>query len=206
MTDIVTIGDATLYHGDCMEILPTLDKVDAVVTDPPYGVGYKGEEWDAEIPNLDWFYLSEKKSRGVMITPGNGNQHKYPRPLWTLSWMRPGSLQMQGQDGGFSHWEPILIYGEFFYKIDARTFPANTGAGDSGHPCSKPVLVMEWIIGGIKKGRINSVIDPFMGSGTTGVACANLGRKFIGIEKERKYFDIACERIQAAYAQGRLAF
>jgi site-specific DNA-methyltransferase (adenine-specific)/modification methylase len=70
------------------------------------------------------------------------------------------------------------------------------------HPTQKPVGVMEWCIKKLKNSEL--VIDPFMGSGTTGVACANLGRKFIGIEIEPKYFDIACERIAAAYAQQRL--
>jgi tRNA/tmRNA/rRNA uracil-C5-methylase (TrmA/RlmC/RlmD family) len=70
------------------------------------------------------------------------------------------------------------------------------------HPTQKPVNLMTWCIEQI--GNPQTILDPFMGSGTTGVACANLGRKFIGIELERKYFDIACERIAAAYAQGRL--
>lgn len=68
------------------------------------------------------------------------------------------------------------------------------------HPTQKPVKLMEFCIGLVE----GLIFDPFMGSGTTGVACANLGRKFIGIEIERKYFDIACERVEAAYAQGRL--
>ena len=71
------------------------------------------------------------------------------------------------------------------------------------HPTQKPVTVMEWCIRQCKKDP-QTILDPFMGSGTTGVACANLGRKFIGIEIEEKYFDIACDRITAAYAQGRL--
>jgi len=68
------------------------------------------------------------------------------------------------------------------------------------HPSQKPIEVMEWCVSYAE----GTILDPFMGSGTTGVACANLGRKFIGIEIEPKYFDIACERIEAAYAQGRL--
>ena len=72
----------------------------------------------------------------------------------------------------------------------------------SAHPFQKPLAVMDWCLTKIPDAQ--TILDPFMGSGTTGVACANLGRKFIGIEIERKYFDIACERIAAAYAQGRL--
>jgi DNA modification methylase len=69
------------------------------------------------------------------------------------------------------------------------------------HPHQKPVTLIESLLAKLPD---KTILDPFMGSGTTGVACANLGRKFIGIEIERKYFDIACERIAAAYAQGRL--
>ena len=71
------------------------------------------------------------------------------------------------------------------------------------HPTQKPIVVMEWAISQLKKDP-ETILDPFMGSGTTGVACANLGRKFLGIEIERKYFDIACERIDAACSQSRL--
>jgi DNA modification methylase len=77
------------------------------------------------------------------------------------------------------------------------------GEARGDHPTQKPVTVMEWAIRQCKKDPM-TILDPFMGSGTTGVACANLGRKFIGIEIEEKYFDIACERITAAQAQGRL--
>ena len=82
----------------------------------------------------------------------------------------------------------------------ARVFDGPRTFFDRQHPTQKPIRLIEWCI----EKTAGSVIDPFMGSGTTGVACANLGRKFIGIEIERKYFDIACERIDAAYAQGRL--
>jgi DNA modification methylase len=72
-----------------------------------------------------------------------------------------------------------------------------------GHPCAKPIKATEWLVEKVSIAG-DTILDPFMGSGTTGVACANLGRKFIGIEIEPKYFDIACERISAAYAQRRL--
>ena len=79
-----------------------------------------------------------------------------------------------------------------------RSRPGNQEG--SSHSTQKPLALMEWCA----DKTTGTILDPFMGSGTTGVACANLGRKFIGIEIERKYFDIACERIDAAYAQGRL--
>ena len=81
-----------------------------------------------------------------------------------------------------------------------RVFDAPRSEPGREHPTQKPVSLMSWCVAKVK----GTILDPFMGSGTTGVACANLGRKFIGIEIERKYFDVACERIAAAYAQGRL--
>ena len=199
LSERVEIGDSVLYHGDCLEILPTLDKVDAVVTDPPYGVGYA--DWDNEISPLDWLNWAIDNGSTAIFTPGNGGQHKYPPPDWTLCWARPGSMQHKKGAAAFSHWEPVLVYGKRTFPVDYKVFSPNTGSKDKRHPCPKPIKLMEWLVSGAPEGL---VLDPFMGSGTTGVACANLGRKFIGIEIERKYFDIACERIEAAYAQGRL--
>lgn len=193
------IGNAELYLGDCLDILPTLDKVDAVVTDPPYGVEFAS--WDTEIPPLDWLEWGIKNGSTVVFTPGNGGQHKYPPPDWTLCWARPGSMQHQKGAAAFSHWEPVLVYGERNFPVDYKLFPPSTASKDQRHPCPKPVKLMEWLVSGVPG---VSVLDPFMGSGTTGVACMNLKRKFIGIEIDPKYFDIACERIEMAWKQGNL--
>ena len=89
-------------------------------------------------------------------------------------------------------------------KFAPRKLRERAAGMDNGkqHPTQKPVRLLEWCLSFIPEAQ--SIVDPYMGSGTTGVACANLGRKFIGIEIEEKYFDIACERIDAAYSQGRL--
>ncbi|WP_043223575.1 DNA-methyltransferase [Bordetella hinzii] len=87
-------------------------------------------------------------------------------------------------------------------KKPAKSFRQSVTSYSKEHPTQKPVNLMEWCIK--HAGNPNSVIDPFMGSGTTGVACMNLGRHFIGIEREPKYFDIACRRIEDAQRQGRL--
>jgi DNA modification methylase len=102
------------------------------------------------------------------------------------------------QSGDFSDGE--LAYTNRTAALKAFSFCSKNGGRQ--HPTEKPVKLMDWCIGFYPDALI--ILDPFMGSGTTGVACANLGRKFIGIEIEPKYFDIACERITAAYAQGRL--
>jgi len=202
MNDVVTIGDATLYHGDCLEILPTLPKVDAVVTDPPYGVEFKGEAWDKEIPEIAT-QLPVMFPK-VAVIMGTTAAWQFPQPKWVACWARPASSS-RSKVGGFSHWSPILLYGDCKMRVDFRSWHAIANAYEPGfgHPSPKPEPVMRWLVDELTA-HAETVLDPFMGSGTTGVACANLGRKFIGIEIERKYFDIACERIAAAYAQGRL--
>ncbi len=216
---IETIGDATLYLGDCMEILPTLDKVDAVVTDPPYGIGEDGGRndrfksgdgrtrpekpkhefmaWDKNRPQKAVFDVLIKASNEQIIWGGNYFADYLPPSMGWLYWdKRLG--------GGFSDGELAWTSQHKAVRDFSKSSFHNLKGGQwRQHPTQKPIVVMEWVITQFKK-KPQTILDPFMGSGTTGVACANLGRKFIGIEIEEKYFDIACERITAAYAQGRL--
>ena len=204
MTDIVTIGDATLYHGDCLEILPTLDKVDAVVTDPPYGLGERwsggtwganpmyadAKQWDVAVSQQTINSLIDKAAASIIW---GGNYYAMPPSRCWLSWRK--SSQMETMADFELAWTSL--------DRPAKEILENRNPdGKRDHPTQKPIRVMEWTLGFVENAEC--ILDPFMGSGTTGVACANLGRKFIGIEIERKYFDIACERIDAAYAQGRL--
>ena len=217
--DIVTIGDAILLHGDCLEILPTLDKVDAVVTDPPYGVNL-GKDGPTAIGKTNYESFDDTpeyidsvavpaitfcidKFHRVVFTPGTRNCFKYPMPTEMGAIYNPAGA-------GFSRWgftcsQPILYYGKDPHgrKKKPQSLQSTELSEKNGHPCPKPTKLMHWFIDRASLYG-ETVLDPFMGSGTTGVACANLGRKFIGIEIEKKYFDIACERIDAAYAQGRL--
>ena len=204
MGDVVKIGDATLYHGDCLEILPTLPKVDAVITDPPYGIsfaaqptkwqrraGQSPEEWDAEtIARLpDLLALGETK------VVWGGNYYALPPSRGWLSWFKPDAPpSMASLELAWTNLDRNAR--QISHSISA------TNGERVGHPTQKPLRVMAWTLDQV--GRPDVVLDPFMGSGTTGVACANLGRKFIGIEIERKYFDIACERIDNAYRQKRM--
>ena len=198
----VIIGGATLYLGDCMDILPTLDRVDAVVTDPPYGISAnkqtlgsgkkkfeRGADWDAFAPDVSW---SVERASCFCIWGGNYFADKLPPTNDWLVWHK--------KNDGLSFSEFEMAYTNFGRQC--RHKGHHWGGEEKLHPTMKPVAVMEWCLSFVDKEM--SVLDPFMGSGTTGVACANLGRKFIGIEKESKYFDIACQRIEAAYAQGRL--
>ncbi len=206
MSRIETIGDATLYLGDCREILPTLGKVDAVVTDPPYGIahiwkGGKGHgwgrakeesvtrnKWDEEAPSVVLLNILIAMSDQQIIW--GGNYFDLPTSRCWYIWNKP--------ERGFTLAEAELAWTNRDSVV--RVFDGNRSDPDREHPTQKPVALMQWCVEKTK----GNVLDPFMGSGTTGVACANLGRKFIGIEIEPKYFDIACRRIEQAYKQPRL--
>lgn len=217
------IGDCTLYLGDCLEILPTLDKVDAVVTDPPYGVnignhlaakdkrphllrknGYSSysdspENFDAIV--VPAIILCLKLANRCLVFGVPPNIWKLPPPDAI------GGVFLAGGMGrtkwGYASLSHCLLYGAApdLHKGCRPTAIANNDAADiTGHPTTKPTRWMNWAVSlGSRRGEY--VLDPFMGSGTTGVACAKLGRKFIGIEIDQGYFDIACKRIEEAYRQ-----
>lgn len=201
---VETIGDATLYLGDCFEILPTLGKVDAVVTDPPYGIGFAAQptKWqrragrEAEVwDDLPVERLPELLSLGDIQVVWGGNYYRLPPSRGWLSWYKPDA-------------PPSMASIELAWTNQDRNSRqisqsiSATNAERVGHPTQKPIAVMLWTLAQFPDAK--TILDPFMGSGTTGVACANLGRKFIGIEIEPKYFDIACRRIELAYQQPRL--
>lgn len=205
-----TIGNATLYLGDCLEIMPTLPRMDAVITDPPYGIGLEyGEYKDSpdELAKLAprIVSLSQTLAPLVSITPGNLNQYLYPKPTWTLCWFNRAGAG--SGPWGFSCWQPILCYGPDPYLAAGKGrrpdfIEWSEAAEPNGHPCPKPARFMQrWLE---RVSLAGGVLDPFMGSGTTGVSCMALGRPFVGIEIEPKYFDIACERIENAQRQERL--
>lgn len=213
------IGDATLYLGDCREILPTLSGIDAVVTDPPYGIGFDYHSYDDTRQNLVGLIASVivpaiNNIERVIITPGQTQVWLYPEADWisSIQWDTTGTFG----HCGYSQWMPLLIYGKDVtgfgrnasgvLKSDVIRFSGGSGVGfqrtaeEKKHTCAKPLNVMEAIVSRFTEPR-DAVLDPFTGSGTTGVACAKLGRKFIGIEIEPKYFDIACRRIEEAQRQ-----
>lgn len=202
MTDPVIIGDATLYLGDCRDILPTLDKVDAVVTDPPYGIGFaaqptkwqrragkKPESWD---DNPVPIVVSLPNYAPSIIW--GGNYYELPPTRGWLSWFKPDSPPSMA--------DFELAWTSFDTNAKQLSVSiSSTNPERVGHPTQKPVKLMKWCISHLPEGS-NTILDPFMGSGTTGVAAVQMGRKFIGIEREPKYFDIACKRIEDAQRQG----
>lgn len=219
MADPVVIGRAKLYLGDCRDILPTLPKVDAVVTDPPYGIGFEYEGYDDTLENLigliDGFMpTSLSIADRVIVTPGISNVQRYPIADWIGAW----TWQTTATYGklGYNQWQPILYYGKDLagfgnvngvIKSDRIHFsggpPTKDDLNGGIHTCPKPLGFMKRIL---QRFTVEGecVCDPFMGSGTTGVAAVQMGCDFIGIEREPKYFEIACRRIEEAQRQGDL--
>jgi len=200
MSEPVQIGRATLYLGDCRDILPTLPRVDAVVTDPPY-------------PNGEGHFVDAIACARQVL-----NQVNAPIRLWFWSEVDKPECQLPAVATHIWHrtnvngkiYEPIFHFARDGIKrrseIKAHAAVFN-GVGPgcneyAGHPTQKPVALMRWLVE--KTQGAQSILDPFMGSGTTGVAAVQMGRDFIGIEREPKYFDIACRRIEEAQRQGDL--
>jgi site-specific DNA-methyltransferase (adenine-specific) len=239
------IGDCTLYLGDCLEILPTLGKVDAVVTDPPYSSGglFRGDR--SQQPSKK-YHQSDSKKRYANFSGDNKDQRAWT--LWMSLWI---SLAVRKLPEGalfcvFSDWRQLpattdalqfggivwrgiavwdkgigvrpvpdrfraqaeyILWGtngpkkQDFKNKDANYFPGvfqckAPASAKREHPTEKPIDLLKVLVKTAKPNGV--VLDPFMGSGTTGVACVETGRKFIGIEINEKYFDIACKSIEQA--------
>lgn len=194
-----------LIHGDCLEVMCGMgDKsVDVVITDPPYGVNYRNNEWDKEIP--EWLDIARNKSSVLVFTTAIITLWNYPQPDWVGCWkIKAGASR--SRLGGFNHWCPIMFYGKPKFIVDTfetslgKTIHENKGID---HPSPKPLNLMKWIIEN-SSNEGDTILDPFMGSGTTGVACVQLNRNFIGIEIDKGYFDIASKRIAVAQMQPSL--
>jgi site-specific DNA-methyltransferase (adenine-specific)/modification methylase len=223
MTNPVIIGNAILYHGDALEVLPTLPMVDALVTDPPYGIGesagkaitrtsglssalrganayrkdYGDDDWDDE-PISDALMTMARNGAQWSVIFG-GNYYAFPATTCWLVWDKlNGDTDFADCELAWTNLPKAVRRIQFLWNGCMRA----RGEKRGDHPTQKPVGVMEWAINHVP--RAETVLDPFMGSGTTGVAAMNLSRKFIGIERQQKYFDIACRRIDQAQCQSRL--
>lgn len=232
------IGDATLYLGDCRDILPTLGPVDAVVTDPPYEAVMQNK-WGVLSRNapsshvryedLGFSAIDDIRDQvavtvasvcqgwGVFFCMAEGvrawrdsieaSGARYKR---AMVWIKPDAMpQFNGQGPSVGHEMMVAAwYGDGHSRWNGGGKPGtfiynkNTPGGGE-HPTQKPLPLISELVS-LFSFPDDVVCDPFMGSGTTGVACAKLGRAFIGIERESSYFDIACRRIEEAYRQPRL--
>lgn len=217
MTRKETIGDATLYMGDCRDLLPSLECFDAVVTDPPYGIGLKTD-------NRRFTGGNTRRGNGVGSAGGKpivGDSAAFD-PSFLLN--LPGDKILWG----WNHYPNLLprgaclvwlkrfdeSFGSFLSDAELawlskghgvycrRDLSNNAIVNERAHPTQKPVSLMEWCLTFIPKAK--TILDPFMGSGSTGVAALRAGRRFVGIEIDAGYFDAACRRIEEAQRQGVL--
>lgn len=201
MSRVEHIGDCVLHLADCRELMPELGRVDAVITDPPYGIGFAAqptkwqrraghapEAWDNDVVA----FLPDLLALGRLQVVWGGNYYGLPPSRGWLSWYKPDA-------------PPSMANIELAWTNQDRNSRqiscsiSATNAERVGHPTQKPLAVMVWTLNQFPE--VNLVLDPFMGSGTTGVACAKLGRRFIGVEIHEPYFLLACDRIRKAYAQ-----
>lgn len=220
------IGNAELWLGHCLEILPTFGNVDACITDPPYGIAYVSA-WrkrgrtemlanDDSAPTEAVMYMAALLADGGAMylatrfdvaAQWNDAVRATGMTLKTPIFWDKGNHTSGDLDGDFGAQVEIFIFAhKGRHKLRGNRlanlwrFPREV-AGE--HPTPKPVPLMERMVA-CSTDNGQTILDPFMGSGTTGVACMNLGRKFIGIEIEPKYFEIACERIENAQRQQRM--
>ena len=199
-------NEIIIYNNDCLQVMKQFDdkSFDLVLTDPPYGVGYEYDSIDDTQENLK--VLVDKSMPEILrvgkvslITCGNGNQHLYPPPTWTLAWVITAGA---GQNKwGFTCWQPVLAYGKNPYRANrmgARPdiVMSNERSERNAHSCPKPINLWTEVLlkGSVKDTDI--ILDPFMGSGTTLVAARRLGRRAVGIEISEKYCQIAVKRIE----------
>lgn len=192
------IGDCTLYLGDCMEIMPNITGIGAVVTDPPYGIGinksnrlsvskgFGGQTWDEKPADMSWLL-----PMNVPSIVWGGNYFDLPPHRAPLVWDKNNA----GRD--FADFELAwtnldMVARRFIYR------PMNMDGGKL-HPTQKPEDLMKWCLSFLPENVV--IMDPFMGSGSTGVACAKTGRRFVGMERDDSFFDICCDRITKAYSQ-----
>jgi len=185
-------GTATLYLGDCLKILPTLEGVDAVITDPPYGLAMSGGTWgkkmDESYQAWDSAPFSEIdqiiKAAPIVVIWG-GNYFAMPPSRGWFVWKKPFFPTMADGELAWTNVDQNVRIHESTRSPD----------GKQDHPTQKPVGLMAWCMEKTKLPEGATVLDPFMGSGTTGIACLRTGRNFIGIELDPKYYAIACERM-----------
>ena len=192
-------GDCRLILGDCQQVMPLLGPVDAVVTDPPYGIGasrsarlsvsrgFGTKSWDdkpadiagiidLKVPTIIW----------------GGNYFDLPPTRAPLVWDKNNA----GRD--FADFE--LAWSNLDMVARRIIFRPMNMDGGKLHPTQKPLAVMQWCLTFLPNDA-HTILDPFMGSGTTLVACAKMGRAGIGIELDPEYFEIACKRVEEAYRQ-----
>lgn len=207
-------GGITIYNGDCRDVLPSLSRVDLVLTDPPYGIGkmisgtitkerlhktrYTAFDDSPDYVNdvcVPAFKMAISISDRAILTPGSRCMHLYPVPASF------GCLHSESANGmqlwGSMDAQPIFYYGkphDIGKRIHRCSYAINEPPSCDEHPCSKPIKLWKRILFD-RSEKDQTVLDPFMGSGTTLRAAKDLGRKAIGIEIDERYCEIAAKRL-----------
>ena len=212
MARIETLAEGvTLYLGDCMDILPGLPKHDALVADPPYGINeaagknksrgnlamskdYGNEPWDVA-PAHDAVELARTLARYSVIFGGN-YYHLPPASCWLIWNKLNGASDFADCEMAWTNLDKAVRKIDYLWNGMLRA----NGEPRGDHPTQKPIGVMKWCIGHLPASAM-TILDPFMGSGSTGVAAVQMGRRFTGIEISERYFDIACKRIEDALSR-----
>jgi DNA modification methylase len=204
------IGDCTLILADNAEVLPTLSGFDLLLTDPPYGIGESNEknlsrtngaakptdygsyDWDKEPVPQSIIDLAVSKAKWAAIF--GGNYYTLPPTSCWLVWDKQnGESDFADCELAWTNWPKAVRLIQWMWNGMLRR-----GREERFHPTQKPLGVMEWALQLAPKS--DTVLDPWMGSGTTGVACAKAAKAFTGIERNERYFEVAVKRIRAAYA------
>jgi DNA modification methylase len=213
MTRMETLADGvTVWLGDCREIAPTLPRPAAVISDPPYGIGTDGQAetsgahggrkayeflgWDASRPDPSWLRQMSGLSDLVVLWGGNYFADVLPATSKWFVWDKGQRINQSDCELAWTSMPGAL-----------RVFTLNRVAlmqDGAEHPTQKPVALMEWCMKQAKVPPGGLILDPYMGSGTTGVAAVRMGHPFCGIEIEPRYFETACRRISAELARPRL--
>jgi DNA modification methylase len=216
MSRVEHIGRATLYLGRCEDVLPTLREFEAVITDPPYGINaardrnseqwgwrdYGEGEWDLQRPDDATLKLAIDAGKYAIIWGGNYFPDvlpAQPKHKWLVWDKAQTDFSLADCEFAWCSWDGAIRRITY-----ARALALQDG---KQHPTQKAVAVMKWCITNLPKGALDDTVaaticDPFMGSGTTGVAATQMGLSFVGIEASERYFDIACKRIEDAQRQG----
>ena len=220
MGRVERFGNATLYLGDMLELLPTLELFDAIVTDPPYGINvavdmhkksgkqygraaapnnyYESHDWDKQPISKAVCDMLRKQAKCQIIFGGNYFELP-PARCWLVWDKKNGAVEFADCELAWTNLDKPVRKFDHMWNGMLRA----GGEDRNGHPTQKPLIVMEWCLTMLPNDT-HTICDPFMGSGTTGVAALRAGKTFIGIEKHEPYFDIACRRVEAASKQDSL--
>jgi site-specific DNA-methyltransferase (adenine-specific) len=214
----VEFENVTLWHGDCLEVLPILSGVDAVISDPPYGMKYKsganssnsisstGKRYTETVEGDDKpFDPSPWLDYVVAFTGAHWFYDRLPAGGTIHTWDKCGGYKPLDQADADQIWSSVQEPPRIFRLVWRGICRHAENTEPILHPTQKPVSLMAWMMERARVLKGATVLDPYMGSGTTGIACIRTGRKFIGIEKTSVHFTTACKRIEQELSQGQLA-